>query len=162
MNQTRRDALKTTGALATLVSLGIITQSQAHAALDRASFEGKTLAEARPQQIDSQREENRRQAVADLSATIEEELDSGTGLTDVAKTLKVELTSSPALTADGRVYGSGEPAPQVLAPVLQTAFQMEESEPQLAQVEAEQFVIFEVARVEEARAALRRLALQRR
>ena len=46
MNQTRRDALKTTGALATLVSLGIVTQSQAHAALDRASFEGKTLADA--------------------------------------------------------------------------------------------------------------------
>lgn len=46
MNQNRRDALKTTGAFATLVSLGIITQSQAHAALDRASFEVKTLAEA--------------------------------------------------------------------------------------------------------------------
>jgi len=46
MKTTRRDALKTTGALATLVSLGIITQSQAHAALDRASFEGKTLADA--------------------------------------------------------------------------------------------------------------------
>ena len=46
MNQNRRDALKTTGAFATLVSLGIVTQSQAHAALERASFEVKTLAEA--------------------------------------------------------------------------------------------------------------------
>ncbi len=46
MNHTRRDALKTTGALATLVSMGIVTQSQAHAALDRASFEVKTLADA--------------------------------------------------------------------------------------------------------------------
>lgn len=46
MKPTRRDALKTTGAFAALVSMGIVTQSQAHAALERASFEVKTLAEA--------------------------------------------------------------------------------------------------------------------
>ena len=122
--------------------------------------EGKTLAQARPQLIESLREENRRQAVADLSATIEEELDSGTGLTDVAKTLKVELTSSPALTADGRVYGSGEPAPQVLAPVLQTAFQMEEGEPQIAElVPGELFIIFEASDITpSATAPLREIA----
>nr|MCU0932383.1 twin-arginine translocation signal domain-containing protein [Serpentinimonas sp.] len=32
MKATRRQALKTTGALATLVSLGIVTAQQAHAA----------------------------------------------------------------------------------------------------------------------------------
>ncbi|RZL07492.1 MAG: thiosulfate oxidation carrier protein SoxY, partial [Rubrivivax sp.] len=36
MNHSRRVALKTTGAFATLVSLGIVTQSQAQAAVDRA------------------------------------------------------------------------------------------------------------------------------
>jgi sulfur-oxidizing protein SoxY len=46
MNQNRRDALKTSGAFAALVSMGIVTQSQAHAALERASFEVKTLADA--------------------------------------------------------------------------------------------------------------------
>ena len=46
MNNTRRDALKTTGAFATLVSLGIVTQSQAQAAVDRAGIEVKTLPEA--------------------------------------------------------------------------------------------------------------------
>jgi sulfur-oxidizing protein SoxY len=46
MNNSRRVALKTTGAFATLVSLGIITQSQAQAAVDRAGYEVKTLAEA--------------------------------------------------------------------------------------------------------------------
>lgn len=46
MNNSRRVAIKTTGAFATLVSLGIITQSQAQAAVDRAGFEVKTLAEA--------------------------------------------------------------------------------------------------------------------
>jgi len=46
MNNTRRVALKTTGAFATLVSLGIVTQSQAQAAVDHASFQVKTLADA--------------------------------------------------------------------------------------------------------------------
>ncbi|MFN7122537.1 MAG: thiosulfate oxidation carrier protein SoxY [Hydrogenophaga sp.] len=46
MNNSRRVALKTTGAFATLVSLGLITQSQAHAAMDRAGFDIKTMADA--------------------------------------------------------------------------------------------------------------------
>jgi len=46
MNTSRRVALKTTSAFATLVSLGLITQSQAQAAVDRSSFEVKSLADA--------------------------------------------------------------------------------------------------------------------
>ncbi|MEZ5707461.1 MAG: thiosulfate oxidation carrier protein SoxY [Burkholderiaceae bacterium] len=46
MNNSRRTAIKTTGAFATLVSLGIITQSQAMAAVERASFQVKTLDDA--------------------------------------------------------------------------------------------------------------------
>lgn len=46
MNNSRRVALKTTGAFATLVSLGIVTQSQAHAAVDRAGFDIKSMADA--------------------------------------------------------------------------------------------------------------------
>jgi sulfur-oxidizing protein SoxY len=46
MNSSRRTAIKTTGAFATLVSLGIITQSQAQAAVERTSFQVKTLDDA--------------------------------------------------------------------------------------------------------------------
>jgi sulfur-oxidizing protein SoxY len=46
MKATRRQAIKTTGAMATLVSLGLVTQSQAQAAVDRATFEVKTMADA--------------------------------------------------------------------------------------------------------------------
>ncbi len=46
MKTSRRDALKTTSALATLVSLGLLTSGQAQAAVERASFGGKTLADA--------------------------------------------------------------------------------------------------------------------
>ena len=46
MNNSRRAVIKTTGAFATLVSLGLVTQSQAQAAVDRASFQVKTLEDA--------------------------------------------------------------------------------------------------------------------
>jgi sulfur-oxidizing protein SoxY len=47
MNTTRRDAIKTTGAFATLVSLGLITQAQANAAVTHDSFHAiKTLEDA--------------------------------------------------------------------------------------------------------------------
>ena len=45
MNQTRRTVLKSTGAMATLVSLGIVTAEQAMAA-GRDGFDAKTLADA--------------------------------------------------------------------------------------------------------------------
>ena len=46
MNITRRDALRTTGAFGTLVSLGLITAEQAAAAESRAEFASKTLSGA--------------------------------------------------------------------------------------------------------------------
>jgi sulfur-oxidizing protein SoxY len=46
MKSTRRSVLKTTGAFATLVSLGLVTQRQAQAAVERASFSVKTLDDA--------------------------------------------------------------------------------------------------------------------
>lgn len=46
MNNSRRTAIKTTGAFATLVSLGIVTQSQALAAVNADSFKVKSLEDA--------------------------------------------------------------------------------------------------------------------
>ena len=46
MNQTRRHALQSTGAFASLIALGLVTQSQAQAAVDHASFQVKTLDDA--------------------------------------------------------------------------------------------------------------------
>lgn len=90
--------------------------------------------------------ENRRAALSDLTARIEEELDSGTGLADMAKELGVTVEQTQSITADGTVYGkAGERVPTTLNPVLQTAFDMEEGEPQLAEVIPGQgFVIFDV------------------
>ena len=45
MRTDRRNVIKTTGAMATLLSLGIVTTAQAQAA-GRAAFEAKTLQDA--------------------------------------------------------------------------------------------------------------------
>jgi peptidyl-prolyl cis-trans isomerase D len=114
----------------------------------------KTLAQATGEITAQLTEEKRVAAVADLTAKIEGEIDGGTAPAEVAKAYGLKVETTPALLANGRAFG--KPEVQIvpeLAPVLTTAFQMEESEPQLAQVvPGKQFVIFEVARIEEASA----------
>ena len=76
-----------------------------------------------------------------------------TALAEVAKAYGLKVETTPPLLANGQAFG--QPQMQIvpeLAQVLQTAFQMEESEPQLAPVAGDQFVVFEVARIEEASA----------
>ncbi|MEM8725084.1 MAG: peptidylprolyl isomerase, partial [Pseudomonadota bacterium] len=95
--------------------------------------------------------EKRAAALADLSARIEEEVDGGTALTEVAEAYNLEMTTTPPLLADGRVFGQQQAqSPPALAATIETAFQMEESEPQLAElVPGTQFIVFEVAEITE-------------
>lgn len=114
----------------------------------------RSLAQATPEITQQMTEEKRVAAIADRTAEIESEIDGGTALAEVAEAYKLKVETSPALLADGRAFG--RPDVQIvpeLAPVLATAFQMEESTPQLAEIiPGQQFVIFEVARIEEAAA----------
>jgi peptidyl-prolyl cis-trans isomerase D len=110
----------------------------------------RSLAQATPEITEALTAEKRAAAIADRVAEIEAEIDGGTALADVAKANGLTVETTPALLANGQAFG--QPDLQIvpqLAQVLQTAFQMEESEPQLAPVEGEQFVIFEVAKIEE-------------
>jgi len=114
----------------------------------------RTLAQATPEITEQLTGEKRAAAIADRVAEIEDEIDGGTALAEVANAYGLKVETTPALLANGQAFGQPEVqiVPQ-LAPVLQTAFQMEESEPQLAEVvPGQSFVIFEVARVEEASA----------
>lgn len=114
----------------------------------------RSLAEVRGTIAEALGVEKRNAAIADLVAEIEGEIDGGTALAEVAKAYGLKVETTPALLADGKAFGRPDVqiVPQ-LAPVLATAFQMEESEPQLAEVVAgKQFVVFEVARVDEASA----------
>jgi peptidyl-prolyl cis-trans isomerase D len=113
----------------------------------------RSLAQATPEITAALTEEKRAAAVADLVAKIEAEVDGGTALAEVAKAYGLTVETTPALLADGRVFGNDKAqiVPQ-LVPVLRTAFQMDESEPQLAPAPDNLFVIYEVARIEEAAA----------
>jgi len=114
----------------------------------------RSLADTRGSIAEQLTGEKRSAATADLIAEIEGEIDSGTAMAEVAKAYGLKVETTPALLANGQAFGRPDMqiVPQ-LVPVLTTAFQMEESEPQLAEVvPGRQFVIFEVARTEEASA----------
>lgn len=111
---------------------------------------GKTLDQARAEIVNALTEENRRKAIAAFSEKVEDELDGGASLSDVAKEMGLTLSETQPLLAGGQVYGKpGESAPPVLARVIPTAFAMEgEGQPQLAEVVPNQaFVIFDVAAI---------------
>ena len=100
--------------------------------------------------------EQRRKALADTTARIEDTFDKGGSLADAAKSVGLTLTQTAPLTADGRVYGQPtSSAPPELARVLPTAFAMErESQPQLAEIApGKQFALFEVSGITPSAAA---------
>ena len=111
---------------------------------------GKTLDQARPELVKELGEEKRRGAIAEFIARIEDELDNGATLTDVAKELGVEVSETPPLTADGSVYGKpGVTGPKELAPIFQAAYTMEtEKKSQVVEVEpGKTFMIFDVSKI---------------
>lgn len=116
----------------------------------------RSLAQATPAIQEQLRTEKRAAAIADLSAEIEERLDNGEALSQLVESLGLELQTSPALTADGQVYGATSPTPlsPVLRPAIDTAFQMDEEEPQLAEVvRGQAYLIFEVTDITPSAAA---------
>lgn len=90
--------------------------------------------------------ERRREALNELTERLEEEFSRGRTLDQAAGELGLELQSTPPLLANGQVYGQPGQAPQQLARVVDFAFELEESQPQLAEIVAGQaFLIFEVS-----------------
>lgn len=107
---------------------------------------GKNLEQARAEITTALREEKRRNALNDLAERLETEFSQGSSLPDIATELKLELKTTEPVTGAGMVYGKPqERVEEVLAPALQTAFQMEVEEPQLAQIVPGQlFLAYEV------------------
>ena len=106
----------------------------------------RTLAQAREIIAGELREEARAAALADLSSRIEELIDTGTSLGEVARQFGLETRTVEGVTADGRIFGTdGQGIEPGLRPLVDTAFQMGESEPQLAEVvPGAQFLIFDI------------------
>ncbi len=90
--------------------------------------------------------EKRRNALSDYLAKVEEQFEGGANLPEVAKSLGLQVQSTPAVTADGGIYQKpGEAVAPALRPVLQTAFTMQENEPQVAEAEpGVTFVVYDV------------------
>ncbi len=115
------------------------------------STPARTLAQATSEIKQALTEENRRKALADMSSQIEDRFSDGASLSEVAKEVGAEITTTKELTADGRLYGEQGNAPEILAPALKTLFAMAESEPELAQIEdGTKFLMFDVSEVTEA------------
>ncbi|MGY6551929.1 MAG: SurA N-terminal domain-containing protein [Erythrobacter sp.] len=114
----------------------------------------RTLAQVSDEIATQLRREKRASALASRTSEIEAEIDSGTALAEVAKAYNLTLETTPELLADGQVFGGdGGRMIESLLPLVDTAFQMDESAPQLAELEAgREYIIFDVARIEEARA----------
>lgn len=110
---------------------------------------GRTLAQVRGEIVAKLASEKHDAALADMTAKIEEEFDNGSSLADVAKELGITIQSTPEIVATGQVYTKpNEKAPPVLAKVLSTAFEMDEGEPQLTQLEAgKTFMVFDVSSI---------------
>lgn len=119
------------------------------------TVQGRSLAQVRDELAATIREEKRVRALVDLAAQIEERIDDGETMTAIAQDLDLEVRSTRPVTADGGIYGTqGETIAEEIAPVLATAFQMEESEPQVGEVaRGETFALFETAEVTASAAA---------
>ncbi len=119
------------------------------------SIAGRSLATVTPEIREQLLQEKRAFALADLSARIEEQVDSGVALSKVAQELEVEISSTAPITANGQIYGvPGAQLPPQLVGAVNTAFQMDEGEPQLAEIaRGTTFMIFEVSDITQSAAA---------
>lgn len=111
---------------------------------------GKTLEQARPELVAELTTEKRHAALLDLSSRLEEQFENHTGLADVAKAQGVTVTTTPALTADGTVFGQpGQKASADVAALLQGAFAMEhEGEAQVTPLaDGKRIAIFDVGQI---------------
>jgi peptidyl-prolyl cis-trans isomerase D len=114
---------------------------------------GKTLDQARPELVTQLTEAKRKAALSDTSAKIEEQIDKGASLADVAKQLGLTIATTVPVTQSGQIFGKPqEKAPDAVLPVVNAAFGMEnEGEPQLAEVVAgKTFTVYEVGQITQA------------
>ncbi len=122
-------------------------------AIDRTA--ARSLAQARGEIATQLASEKRAAALADLSTRIEDRVSDRASLTEIAEEFGLELNTTPAMLSDGRLF---ENPRQRIAEQLQdavaTVFQMDESEPQLAEVvRGQQFIVFEANEITPSAAA---------
>lgn len=108
----------------------------------------RSLADATDEIRETLEGERRGEALNELTERFEEEFSRGKTIEEAAAELDVELQSTPQLLATGQVYGQPGQPPAELARVVGFAFELGESEPQVAEiVPGTAFMIFEVGEI---------------
>lgn len=109
----------------------------------------RTLADVRDDIAQQITQQKQNAALSEKLEQIEDDLDSGSNLVEEAKSLDAKVETTKPVTADGKVYAEGGgTVPEVLKPVLETAFQMDIEQPQLAIIQrGSQFVIYDVTQI---------------
>ena len=109
----------------------------------------RTLAQVRPEIATRLVEEQRQAAFAQLIGRIDDQLQDGESLSDIARELRLPLQTTRPATADGAIYNvPGETVAPELSPVLSVAFNMEEGQPQIAELATGQrYVVYDVAEI---------------
>jgi peptidyl-prolyl cis-trans isomerase D len=83
--------------------------------------------------------------LAETVASAEDRLTGGESLADVAKTLGVAVQTSPALTADGRLFDANYQVTRLEQPLLPKAFDADQAEgPQVVDLGAGRYALLEV------------------
>ena len=117
---------------------------------DVTEIPARSLEQARDEIVTALRAEKQRRALNELASEVEDRINSGESFRQVAEALDLEIETTQPLLASGQVFGGeqGETAPEVVQPLVATAFQMQEGQPQIAQVQDGQtFVLFEPASI---------------
>ena len=116
----------------------------------RETTSGKTLEQARPELVKELTEEKRKAAIAGFGERIEEEINNGATLGDVAKELGLTVSETPQITSNGSVYGQANATlPPELARVVPAAFMMDGAgQPDMGVVVPEKsYVIYDVGAI---------------
>ena len=107
---------------------------------------GRSLADVSGEISEQLATEQRRAAFLNLASEVEDEIDGGANMAELAQTLGVEIVTLDPATANGRLYGQEGTVPEFFGRVLPVVFEVEEGEPQLAEaVPGETIMVFEVA-----------------
>ena len=110
----------------------------------------RTLDQVRAEIAATLTQEARNAAIAGLGTRVQDQLDDGATLPEVAASVKGTVTTTKPATAEGVIYGttSNERVPEELVRALPSAFEMDEGEAQVAEVvPGERFIAYDVAEI---------------
>ncbi|MEZ5682379.1 MAG: SurA N-terminal domain-containing protein [Erythrobacter sp.] len=115
----------------------------------------RSLAQVRSEIEDTLRNEKRATGLAEFAIDIEDQIADGATLTEIAQERGITLTTTQPALADGRIYRvPNATLPEVLAPALTTAFQMDEEEPEITPLPGGQtYLVYEVSDITQAATA---------